>query len=179
MSQTLTLVQIGKIVRAYKTSTPERRSLMTFDALIARLRTPVGGLPKRGGKMKHGFDVKTAEEAEWLLDYLSVQFKCTKPSLEFNAIATEYDYATGTIHVCLGVWISPRLTDALLRRFAEHLTREPGNDFLYARNLVRVVKAWRGYARRNEYTWAMEPESVRRWLPLFNQRKTTSKAREK
>jgi hypothetical protein len=126
--------------------------------------------------LRNGFDVQTTDDVEWMLDYLSTKFKCTQPSLELNAIATEYEYATETIFLNVGTWNSPNLTDAILHEFAHHLTREPGHEFVFTRNLVRVVKAWRGYARRNEYTWSMECASVQRWLPRFNQRKTLSKA---
>ena len=100
----------------------------------------------RVDQLRHGFDVHTTDDVEQMLDYLSTKFKCTQPSLELNAEETEYEYATETIRISDHLWNSPRLTDAIMHEFAHHLTRESGHEFSFTRNLVRTVKAWRGYS---------------------------------
>jgi hypothetical protein len=45
----LPLEQIGRqIVRASKSLTPEQRKTLSFDAVMMRLRIPVGALPRIG-----------------------------------------------------------------------------------------------------------------------------------
>jgi hypothetical protein len=112
-------------------------------------------------------NVQTTEDVELMLDFVSTRFRCTQPSIELNAERTEYDYATETISIDGPTWDGPRRTEAIMHEFAHHLTREPGHEFVFTRNLVRVVKAWRGYSRRKEYAWHLEYSSVQQWLPKF------------